>query len=99
MKQVMKSRKIKPDDNTSKKNQKNNNLVLILHNDDINSFDYVIQSLTDVCNHDYEQAVQCTLLTHYKGTCDIYRGKPKILKRMQKELFNKNLKVTIETAL
>jgi len=48
--------------------------TLILHNDDVHDFDFVIHSLIDVCKHDSVQAEQCTFLVHYKGKCDIKKG-------------------------
>ena len=47
---------------------------LILHNDDVNTFEFVIESLIDVCKHTSEQAEQCTYLIHYKGKCDVKKG-------------------------
>lgn len=49
-----------------------NNLVIF--NDDINTFDHVINTLIDVCEHTPEQAEQCTLLVHYKGKCAVKSG-------------------------
>lgn len=48
--------------------------VLILLNDDVNSFDHVIEALVDVCGHTAEQAEQCALFAHMKGKCDIRHG-------------------------
>ncbi|RIH64349.1 ATP-dependent Clp protease adaptor ClpS [Mariniphaga sediminis] len=72
------------------------NYALILHNDDVHSFDYVIDALIDICDHDYEQAVQCTLITHHKGSCDIRKGKFEILKQMKDALFQRELSTTID---
>lgn len=47
---------------------------LIVYNDDVNSFDHVIESLIKVCKHDNLQAEQCTWLVHYKGKCQVKRG-------------------------
>ncbi len=44
---------------------------LFLINDDFNSFDYVVDCLTAICDHEIIQAEQCALLTHYKGSCEI----------------------------
>ena len=49
-----------------------NNLVIF--NDDVNTFDHVINTLIDVCEHTPEQAEQCTLLVHYKGRCAVKSG-------------------------
>lgn len=53
---------------------------IILHNDDVNTFDFVIDSLIQVCEHTLEQAEQCTWLVHYKGKCTVKTGELKDLK-------------------
>ena len=72
------------------------NRFLVLHNDEVNSFDFVIQSLQDVCEHSYEQAEQCALITHFKGKCDIKKGEFEELKPMKDKLLNRKLTATIE---
>jgi len=52
---------------------------IVLHNDDVNTFDFVIDSLMDVCEHTLEQAEQCTMLVHYKGKCTVKTGEFKEL--------------------
>ncbi len=47
---------------------------LIVFNDDVNSFGWVIDTLIDICGHSAEQAEQCTLIIHYKGKCEVKRG-------------------------
>ena len=47
---------------------------IILFNDDVNTFDHVIESLVAICNHTHEQAEQCALLVHYKGKCTVKTG-------------------------
>lgn len=47
---------------------------IVLFNDDVNTFDYVIETLVDVCNHTFEQAEQCSILVHYKGKCTVKTG-------------------------
>ncbi len=47
---------------------------LIVYNDDINTFDHVIETLIKVCKHDSSQAEQCTLIIHYKGKCTVKMG-------------------------
>ena len=69
---------------------------LILFNDDINSFDYVIESLMEVCGHSSIQAEQCTFIAHYKGFCEIKKGERKTLESMQINLVKKGLKAAIE---
>lgn len=73
-----------------------NERFLILHNDDDHSFDYVIESLIEICDHDHEQAVQCTMLTHYKGKCDVKKGTFSYLSPMKKALNARRLEATID---
>ncbi|WP_010134697.1 ATP-dependent Clp protease adaptor ClpS [Ochrovirga pacifica] len=47
---------------------------IILYNDDVNTFDFVIDALMNVCDHDPIQAEQCTMLVHYKGKCTVKTG-------------------------
>ncbi len=69
---------------------------LILHNDDVHTFDYVIDALVDICNHGYEQATQCTMLVHYKGKCDVKKGGYETLKPMKEALIERELNATID---
>ena len=69
---------------------------LILHNDDHNTFDWVITCLMNVCKHEYEQANQCAHIVHFKGECDVKYGEFKILSEMKDKLQNAGLSVTIE---
>lgn len=69
---------------------------LILHNDDVHTFDYVIDALIDVCGHHQEQAEQCTYLVHFKGKCDVKTGKFSDLKAMKDALIAKELSATID---
>ena len=50
------------------------NNEIVLHNDDVNTFDHVIDTLMRVCQHDELQAEQCALLVHYKGQCTVKTG-------------------------
>lgn len=47
---------------------------LVVYNDDINTFEHVIETLIQVCNHSQEQAEQCTYLIHFKGKCTVKVG-------------------------
>ncbi|MCM0060393.1 MAG: ATP-dependent Clp protease adaptor ClpS, partial [Algoriphagus sp.] len=49
-------------------------LDLVVFNDDVNTFEHVIQVLMKVCEHTHEQAEQCTLIIHYKGKCAVKKG-------------------------
>ena len=47
---------------------------IILYNDDVNTFDHVIDTLIQACDHTSEQAEQCSLIVHYKGKCTVKTG-------------------------
>lgn len=64
---------------------------LILHNDDIHTFDYVIDALIEICKHDLIQAEQCTMLVHYKGKCTVKTGSMDVLKPMHEKLISRSL--------
>ncbi len=69
---------------------------LLLHNDDINSFERVMEILMEVCEHDELQAEQCTLLAHYKGACEVVRGPLLNLMEIQNKLITRGLIASIE---
>lgn len=50
------------------------NNEIIVYNDDVNTFDHVIETLIRVCNHTAEQAEQCSIIIHYKGKCTVKTG-------------------------
>ena len=50
------------------------NNQIVLYNDDVNTFDHVIDTLIAVCNHTAIQAEQCAILVHYKGKCTVKTG-------------------------
>ena len=47
---------------------------IVVFNDDVNTFEHVIETLIRVCKHTPEQAEQCTLLIHHKGKCAVKTG-------------------------
>lgn len=47
---------------------------IVLHNDDVNTFDHVIDSLVEVCDHEPIQAEQCAWIVHNNGKCSVKRG-------------------------
>jgi ATP-dependent Clp protease adaptor protein ClpS len=69
---------------------------LIVHNDDVNTFEFVIDTLVDVCAHEYIQAVQCAHLIHNTGKCGVKRGSFHILKPKCEALLERGLSATIE---
>ncbi len=69
---------------------------LVLHNDDFNTFDFVINTLVEVCNHEPEQAEQCTMIVHHNGKCAVLSGDFTELKPKYSEMLNRGLTATIE---
>lgn len=69
---------------------------LWLFNDDVNSFDDVIESLIEVCDHEPIQAEQCAFITHTKGKCAIKNGELKVLEPLMVALFDRGLTVEIK---
>ena len=72
------------------------NKSLVLFNDDFNTFDFVIETLVDVCGHDYLQAEQCALIVHHEGKCAVKSGSHSELKPPFKEMSNRDLTVAID---
>ncbi len=68
---------------------------LILFNDDVNTFDWVIECLIEICEHEVEQAEQCTYIIHYKGKCDVKHGSFEDLEPRLKELHRRGLSAEI----
>ncbi len=56
------------------------NNEIILYNDDVNTFDHVIDTLIYACDHTPEQAEQCSIIVHYKGKCTVKTGEYEDLK-------------------
>lgn len=69
---------------------------LVIYNDDFNTFDYVIESLINVCKHEVEQATQCTYIIHFKGKCQVKRGSYEKLEPMCTALQTRGLTAEIE---
>lgn len=68
---------------------------IVLYNDDVNTFDHVIDTLIRVCNHTPEQAEQCAVLVHYKGRCTVKTGAFKELKPQCLQLLDAGLSAEI----
>lgn len=69
---------------------------LILFNDETNTFDFVIQTLIDVCEHEQFQAEQCAYIAHFKGKCPVKSGIFGELKPMLEEMTRRGLTVSID---
>lgn len=69
---------------------------IVLYNDEVNSFIYVIQCLMEVCGHTIEQAEQCTYLVHYKGKCSVKEGDYFDLLPIHEALLDRKLRSKLE---
>lgn len=69
---------------------------LIVYNDDVNTFDFVIHVLMDICGHEPEQAEQCTLLIHYKGKCAVKKGTYEQLVAMRNAICERGISAEVE---
>ena len=69
---------------------------LILHNDPVNTFDWVIDCLIKVCGHEPEQASQCAHQVHFTGKCDVKYGDLETISTMKEKLSLSGLSVTME---
>lgn len=85
-----------PDIKDAEDNASGDLRYLILHNDDVHTFDYVISSLVDICKHEPHQAEQCAYIVHHKGKCDVKSGAYEALRPMKEQLIEKGLNVTID---
>ncbi|GAB4024536.1 ATP-dependent Clp protease adaptor ClpS [Spirosoma koreense] len=68
---------------------------LVVFNDEVNTFDHVIDTLIDVCAHTPEQAEQCTLLIHYKGKCTVKNGSWDELVPMRNEICRRGISAEV----
>lgn len=69
---------------------------LIVWNDEVNTFDWVIATLMEVCNHTEVQAEQCSLIIHFKGKCSVKQGDYDTLKPMCDAITERGIGATIE---
>jgi ATP-dependent Clp protease adaptor protein ClpS len=69
--------------------------MLIIFNDDVNSFDHVTESLIKVCKHEPIQAEQCTWIIHNNGKCDVKRGDFDALEPMCVALLDRGISAEI----
>jgi ATP-dependent Clp protease adaptor protein ClpS len=75
---------------------KQNLARLVLHNDEVNSFDYVMETLVDICDHSMTQAEQCATITHYKGKCEVRSGSLSEMKELRYKLISRGLKASVD---
>ena len=84
------------EEEVKRETKKGDNVILILHNDDKNDIAHIENSLIDICDHSPEQAAQCAIIAHYKGSCDIKKGEKSKLLSMHKQFNNRGIITTVE---
>ena len=70
---------------------------LIIYNDDVNTFEFVIESIIRICQHSTIQAEQCTLIIHHNGKCSVKRGPVDKLKPMAEAFLDRGISAVIES--
>ncbi len=69
---------------------------IVLYNDEVNTFDHVIDMLVAACDHTPLQAEQCSMIVHYKGKCSVKTGAYKDLEPRCSKLLEAGLTAEIE---
>lgn len=69
---------------------------LIVWNDEVNTFEWVIETLIEVCGHTYEQAEQCSYIIHFRGKYAVKKGSFEDLKPQCEAIIDRGINATIE---
>jgi ATP-dependent Clp protease adaptor protein ClpS len=69
---------------------------VILYNDDVNTFDWVIECLVEICEHETLQAEQCALLVHFKGKAVVKSGGLEEMQAICQALCDRSLSAVVE---
>lgn len=69
---------------------------LIVWNDEVNTFQWVIETLMEVCGHSEEQAEQCAYLIHFKGKYSVKQGSYEDLKPLCDAITERGINATVE---
>jgi len=72
---------------------------LIVWNDEVNTFEWVIETLMDVCGHSAEQAEQCALIIHTRGKYAVKYGKYEVLKPLCDAITERGINATVEVTV
>lgn len=72
-----------------------NSSEIVVYNDDVNTFDHVIETLVQVCEHHPHQAEQCAMIIHYNGKCGVKTGSLEDLKPRCEKLLSAGLTAEI----
>lgn len=78
-------------------NSRTSDWSIVLYNDDVNTFDWVISCLMKYCGHDEIQAEQCAWFVHTKGKYAVKKGPQQSLKPICQTLIEKGLSAVLES--
>lgn len=85
-----------PDEDVDVLTEEASNHNLVVWNDEVNTFDWVIDTLMDICGHEREQAEQCAMLIHTKGKYAVKQGSYEKLKPQCDAITERLINATIE---
>jgi ATP-dependent Clp protease adaptor protein ClpS len=88
--------KISPSEDDDILVEESANNYLIVWNDEVNTFEWVIETLIEICGHQREQAEQCAMLIHTKGKYAVKNGSYEILKPQCDAITERLINATIE---
>lgn len=89
--------KIRPDLEVDVLEQEGFSHHLVVWNDEVNTFDWVIETLIDICGHTEEQAEQCAFLIHTKGKYAVKNGDYETLKPLCDAINDRSIWATVES--
>jgi ATP-dependent Clp protease adaptor protein ClpS len=72
---------------------------IIVWNDDVNTFDWVIETLIEICGHSYEQAEQCAYIIHFNGKYAVKNGSYEDLKPQCEAILDRGINATLEVTV
>jgi ATP-dependent Clp protease adaptor protein ClpS len=72
---------------------------LIVWNDDVNTFEWVIETLVDICGHTYEQAEQCAYIIHFNGKYAVKEGTYENLRPKCDAILDRGINATVEVTV
>ena len=69
--------------------------ALVVFNDDVNTFDHVIDTLVEICEHTPQQAEQCALIIHFKGKCSVNSGEYETMVAQRNEICRRGISAEV----
>ena len=69
---------------------------LIVWNDEVNTFEWVIETLVEICGHSQQQAEQCAIIIDSKGKYAVKEGSYEILKPQCDAITERGINATVD---